>query len=74
MLPAVALGSAVAYVPASTADQHRRADLAFLPVSDLSPSQVVAAWPDTSCSHAVAAFVRAATDVATGHAGQAAAS
>lgn len=67
LLDAVALGSAVAYVPASTADQHQRADLAFVPVSDLSPSQVAAAWPDTSCSHAVAAFVRAAADVAAGH-------
>lgn len=67
LLDAVALGSAVAYVPASTAGQHRRADLAFVPVSDLSPSQVVAAWPDTSCSHAVAAFVRAAADVAAGY-------
>jgi DNA-binding transcriptional LysR family regulator len=73
LLDAVALGSAVAYVPASTADQHRRADLAFVPVSDLSPSLVVAAWPDISCSHAVAAFVRAAADVAAGHEGQAAA-
>jgi DNA-binding transcriptional LysR family regulator len=72
LLDAVALGSAVAYVPASVADQHRRADLAFVPVSDLSPSQVVAAWPDTSCSHAVAAFVRAAADAAAGHEGQAA--
>jgi DNA-binding transcriptional LysR family regulator len=64
LLDAVALGGAVAYVPASTADQHRRTDLVFVPVSDLSPSQVVAAWPDTSCSPAVAAFVRAAADVA----------
>ncbi len=64
LLDAVALGNAVAYVPASTADQHRRPDLAFVPVTDLSPSLVVAAWPDTSRSPAVAAFVRAAADVA----------
>jgi DNA-binding transcriptional LysR family regulator len=62
LLDAVALGGAVAYVPASTASEHRRGDLAFVPVSDLSPSQVVAAWPDTSRSPAVAAFVRAAVD------------
>jgi DNA-binding transcriptional LysR family regulator len=68
LLDAVALGNAVAYVPASTADQHRRADLAFVPVTDLSPSLLVAAWPDTSRSHAVAAFVRAAADVAADHA------
>jgi DNA-binding transcriptional LysR family regulator len=73
LLDAVALGSAVAYVPASVAGQNRRADLAFVPVSDLSPSQVVAAWPDTSCSRAVAAFVRAAADAAAGHEAQPAA-
>jgi DNA-binding transcriptional LysR family regulator len=66
LLDAVALGSAVAYVPASTAGEHQRADLAFVPVSDLSPSQVLAAWPEASCSRAVAAFVRAAADVAGG--------
>jgi DNA-binding transcriptional LysR family regulator len=64
LLDAVALGSAVAYVPASTAKQYHRADLVFVPVSDLSPSHVVAAWPDTSRSPAVAAFVRAAADTA----------
>jgi hypothetical protein len=51
-------------VPISTADQHRSADLVFVPVSDLSPSEVVAAWPDTSRSRAVASFVRAAVEVA----------
>ena len=64
LLDAVALGNAVAYVPISTADQNRRAELAFVPVSDLSPSQVVAAWPDTSHSRAVATFVRTAVEVA----------
>lgn len=64
LLDAVALGRAVAYGPASTASQYRRTDLVFVPVSDLSTSQVVAAWPDTSRSSAVAAFVRAAIDTA----------
>ena len=49
-------------------DQHRAADLVFVPVSDLSPSEVVAAWPDTSRSRAVAGFVRAAVEVAASHA------
>lgn len=70
---AVALGGAVAYVPVSLADQHRSADLAFVPVSDLSASEVAVAWPDTSRSRAVAGFVRAAVEVAARHAGQAAA-
>jgi DNA-binding transcriptional LysR family regulator len=68
LLDAVAIGGAVAYVPVSFADQYRRAELAFVPVVDLSPSQVVAAWPDTSRSGAVAAFVRTAADVAADHA------
>ena len=51
-------------MPVSVADQHRSADLVFVPVSDLRPSEVVAAWPDTSRSRAVAAFVRAAVEVA----------
>jgi DNA-binding transcriptional LysR family regulator len=73
LLDAVALGNAVAYVPVSVAGQHRSADLVFVPVADLSPSEVVAAWPDTSRSRAVAGFVRAAVEVAAGHADQAAA-
>jgi len=67
LLDAVTLGNAVAYVPISVAGQHRAADLVFVPVSDLSPSEVMAAWPDTSRSRAVAGFVRAAVDVAAGH-------
>jgi DNA-binding transcriptional LysR family regulator len=68
LLDAVALGNAVAYVPASLADQYRSAaGLAFVPVTDLSPSEVLAAWPDTSRSRAVAAFVRAAIEVAARH-------
>ena len=67
LLDAVMLGNAVAYLPISVADQHRAADLAFVPVSDLSPSEVMAAWPDTSRSRAVAGFVRAAVEVAASH-------
>jgi DNA-binding transcriptional LysR family regulator len=68
LLDAVALGNAVAYVPASLADQYRSAPgLAFIPVTDLSPSDVLAAWPDTSRSRAVAGFVRAAIEVAASH-------
>ena len=58
------LGHAVAYVPASAAAQFRSAGLAVVPVRDLSPSQVMVAWPDTSRSAAVAAFVRAALEAA----------
>jgi DNA-binding transcriptional LysR family regulator len=68
LLDAVRLGGAVAYVPVSLADQHRSADLAFVPVSDLSPSEVLAAWPAASRSPAIAAFVRTAAEVAARHA------
>ena len=73
LLDVVALGQAVAYVPVSIASQHSRAELVFVPVSDLSPSEVVAAWPDTSRSRIVASFVRAAADVAASRPDQAAA-
>jgi DNA-binding transcriptional LysR family regulator len=64
LLDAVALGNAVAYIPVSVADEHRTAGLAFIPVADLTPSEVVVAWPRTSRSRAVAAFVRTAVEVA----------
>lgn len=64
LLDAVAVGGAVAYVPASLAALHRRPELAFVPVSDLTPSHVVAAWSAASRSAAVAAFVRTAAEVA----------
>jgi DNA-binding transcriptional LysR family regulator len=74
LLDAVALGNAVAYVPISLADQYRSAPgLVFVPVTDLSPSETVAAWPEGSRSRAVAAFVRAATEVAASSAEQPAA-
>jgi DNA-binding transcriptional LysR family regulator len=68
LLDAVALGNAVAYVPVSVADQYRSAvGLVFIPVADLSPSEVVAAWPAGSRSRAVAGFVRVAVEVAARH-------
>jgi len=71
LLDAVALGNAVAYVPVSLAGQYRSAaGLVFVPVTDLSPSEVLVAWPDTSRSRAVAGFVRAAVEVAASHAEQ----
>jgi DNA-binding transcriptional LysR family regulator len=68
LVDAVALGNAVAYVPVSLADQYRSAaGVVFVPVTDLSPSEVVAAWPVGSRSRAVAGFVRAAVEVAARH-------
>jgi DNA-binding transcriptional LysR family regulator len=74
LLDAVALSNAVSYVPVSLAEQYRFAPgLTFVPVTDLTPSEVVAAWPDTSRSRAVAGFVRAAAEVAASHTEQPAA-
>jgi len=67
LLDAVALGQAVAFIPASVASRHALPDLAFVPVTDLSPSTVVAAWPEGSRSPAIACFLRAATEVAATH-------
>jgi DNA-binding transcriptional LysR family regulator len=67
LLAAVTLGGAVAYLPASVARQHNSADVAFVPVTDLSPSEVMVAWPATSRSRAVAAFVTAAVEAAARH-------
>jgi DNA-binding transcriptional LysR family regulator len=72
LLDAVTIGHAVAYVPVSVAAQFRSAGLAVVPVSDLSPSQVMVAWPDTSRSPAVAAFVRVAVAAAQAEPAQAA--
>src|SRR6266545_1019450 len=66
LLEVVALGQAVAFLPASLAKQHPRADVVYRPVAGLSPSTLAVAWPQTSHSLAVAAFVRAAARVATG--------
>jgi DNA-binding transcriptional LysR family regulator len=67
LLDAVALGQAVAFVPASVASRHALPELVFVPVTDLSPSTVVAAWPEGSRSPAIACFLRAATEVAATH-------
>jgi len=63
LLQVVALGQAVAYLPLSVAEQYAREGVVSRPVSGLSPSTVAVVWPESSRSLAVAAFVRAATEV-----------
>lgn len=65
LLDAVALGNVVAYVPAALARQHPRDTLVFVPVRDLSPSELMVAWPAASRSNAIADFVRAAVELAS---------
>jgi DNA-binding transcriptional LysR family regulator len=60
----VELGNIVWFPPASLARRHPRPDIAYRTVTDLRPSTLVIAWPQTSHSPAVAAFVRAALKVA----------
>jgi DNA-binding transcriptional LysR family regulator len=64
LLDVVALGQAVAFVPQSVADRYGAADLVFVPVTDLTSTEVVTAWPEGSRSPAVAAFVRLAAEAA----------
>lgn len=64
LLEVVALGKAVALVPASLAARNRRDDIVYRPVADASPYVILAAWRAQTRSRAVAAFVRAAVEVA----------
>lgn len=60
----VELGTVIWFVPASVTRRHVRPGIAYRTVEDLSPVTLSVAWPQDSCSPAVAAFVRAATAVA----------
>jgi len=64
LLEVVALGQAVAFLPASSATRHSDDHIVPVPVLDLSPSTVVVAWPHDCRSPAVAAFVHTACDLA----------
>jgi DNA-binding transcriptional LysR family regulator len=64
LFDAVALCNAVAYVPISLAEQNHHPELTFLPVSDLTPSEVVVVWLETCRSRAVAQFVRTTIETA----------
>jgi hypothetical protein len=54
----------MAHVPVSIAHRYNGADLAFVPVSDLSAREVVATGARPSRSRAVVSFVRAAAEAA----------
>jgi DNA-binding transcriptional LysR family regulator len=64
LIEVVALGQAVAFLPASVAGRYAGAEIGQLQVGDLSPSTVAVAWPEDCCSLAVAALVRAACTMA----------
>jgi hypothetical protein len=63
LMQLVALGQVVAVVPESVR-RHARSDVVCVPVLDAPRSSVLLAWPERTRSRAVAAFVRASTEVA----------
>nr|WP_310430151.1 LysR family transcriptional regulator [Catenuloplanes niger] len=63
----VEVGSAVWFLPEWVAGRFPRPGIAYRPVPDLDPVPLSVVWPATSRSPAVAAFVRAARDVAESH-------
>jgi len=64
LLDVVAHEQAVAFVPSSVQVLYPAARVVFARMADISPSDLVVAWPRNSRSHAVAAFVRTAVMVA----------
>jgi DNA-binding transcriptional LysR family regulator len=61
----IAVGSIVWFPPLSLVRRHSRPGIAYREVTGLTPATLAVAWPQESRSAAVAAFVRAATAVAT---------
>ncbi|WP_194914062.1 LysR family transcriptional regulator [Catenulispora rubra] len=60
----IELGRTVCFFPASLTARYPRPDIVYLPVKDLRPAMLAVAWPQDSRSTVVAAFVRAASEVA----------
>lgn len=64
-LELVAVGRGIAILPLSTARFYRRADVAFVPVSDLPPTEVLLGWEGSRRSHLIDAFIATARDANT---------
>jgi DNA-binding transcriptional LysR family regulator len=64
LLRFVELGRVAALLPASVCARYAREAIAYVPVADARPATLSVLWPRRSRSLAVAAFVRAATEVA----------
>lgn len=63
LLEVVALGQAVALVPASVAARNVRPDVTYRPVPDAAPYRTLVLWPAGSRSPWIARFVRVALDL-----------
>ena len=59
-LELVAVGSGIAILPLSTARFYRRSDVAFVPVSDLPPTDVLLGWDNGRRSRLIDDFVATA--------------
>nr|WP_194899278.1 LysR family transcriptional regulator [Catenulispora pinisilvae] len=64
ILRLVEIGTIVAFLPLSVTRRYPRPEIAYRAVADLPESEFVLAWPQQATSRAVAAFVRAAENVA----------
>jgi DNA-binding transcriptional LysR family regulator len=62
LVEVVALGQAVALIPASLAEHNRRADVVYRPVHDASPYVIAIAWADGARNQPIADFVRVASE------------
>ncbi|WP_329052057.1 LysR family transcriptional regulator [Amycolatopsis sp. NBC_01488] len=63
LLAAVALGRAIALLPGSVAEAHRRPDVVYRPVVDATPYSLALAWPAGARDLRIARFVRTAVEV-----------
>lgn len=61
LIEVVALGQAIALIPAPLAERHPRSDIVYRPVIDASPYLITMAWPAGSRSRPIADLVRVAT-------------
>ncbi|MBB5085112.1 LysR family transcriptional regulator [Nonomuraea endophytica] len=62
LLEVIALGQAVALVPASLAARNVRPDVTYRPVRDAAPYRTLALWPADSRSPSIAWFVKTALE------------
>lgn len=63
LLETVALGQAIALLPASFAECHPRPDVVYRPVADATPFSLALAWPAGARDLRIARFVRTAVEV-----------
>ncbi|MEU0789692.1 LysR family transcriptional regulator [Amycolatopsis sp. NPDC005961] len=63
LLEAVALGQAIALLPASVAQWYPRTDVVYRPVADATPYSLALGWPAGARDLRIARFVRTAVEV-----------